>query len=465
MANVYWFGGTGNWSDHTNHWSNNSGNIPASLHGSAPGTDDSVIFDTLSNATDYTVTIDAVSNCLDFTMGAPSSGKVTLAGSETLSIYGSLNLSGGTAGITTTYTGLLFFRGSIAGKTVDVNGVVMTGGMSFNGTGSWTLSNDVNLGTGNNFSITSGNLNVNGKTITCNVFNITGGATTFLTMGAATVYASGYIGMSADGMTFDCGTSTFYAYDTDAVNEVFRGRGYTFYNVILSNVGTQLISGAENVQYLGKISGKDNFMYQIAPTTNYGTSTVMYIYDRLNYTCRPLLSFDISEFPGGTIESAVLYLYYYEYAVTDPVGKTIKAYKQTRNDWTQTGSTWNKYDGANDWTAAGGDFVTSNPAGGSTTVPAGYGWMSWDIINIVNDAILNVSSQVNLLLRFDTEDLAANYGEPRFYSNNYTTDLTLRPKLVITYSNIKTYNTNPKANIKTINTNPIANVKSLNTNP
>jgi hypothetical protein len=341
----------------------------------------------------------------------------------------------------------------------------MTGGMSFNGTGSWTLSNDVNLGTGNNFSITSGNLNVNGKTITCNVINITGGATTFLTMGAATVYASGYIGMSADGMTFDCGTSTFYVYGTDAVNEVFRGRGYTFHTVILSNVGTQLISGAENVQYLGKISGKDNFAYQLNPNTNYGSNNALNIRDLNNYAQRPLLSFDISEFPGGTINSAILYLYYFEYIGTDPVGRTIKVYKQTRNDWVEAESTWNSYKTGSAWTAAGGDYVISSPAGGNTTMPASYGWVAIDITDIVNDAILNVSSIVNIIVKYDTENLTENSNYSRFFSSNYPTDTTKRPKLVITYSNIKTYNTNPKANIKTINTNPIANVKSLNTNP
>ena len=65
MANVYWFGGTGNWSDQANHWSNNSGNNPASLHGAAPGSDDNVLFDANSfTDVDQVVTIDATAYCL-----------------------------------------------------------------------------------------------------------------------------------------------------------------------------------------------------------------------------------------------------------------------------------------------------------------------------------------------------------------------------------------------------------------
>jgi len=131
-------------------------------------------------------------------------------------------------------------------------------------------------------------------------------------------------------------------------------------------------------------------------------------------------------------------------------------------------SSWNQYKTGSAWTTAGGDYVTSNPAGVSTNMPAGYGWVDWDIKAIVKDAIANVGSIVNVLARF-TNEANASQSSPYFYTREYAT-ASLRPKLVITYTtpsgpaNLKSYNTNLKANIKTINTNVIANIKSLNTN-
>ena len=95
MATVYWYGGTGTWSDYANHWSNNSGNSPDSNHGSAPGTDDDVVFDVNSASNNYTITINAAANCANMTFSNPSSGKPTVAGyANALNIYGnSVNYS------------------------------------------------------------------------------------------------------------------------------------------------------------------------------------------------------------------------------------------------------------------------------------------------------------------------------------------------------------------------------------
>jgi len=138
---MYWYGGNGNWSDYTNHWSNNSGNTPSSPAANAPTSTDDAIFDSLSNATAYTVTVDATANCANFTMGAPLAGAVTWAGSSALNIYGNLNLSGGTAGITRTYTGAITFASTTTSKTITSNSVQLQSNIYFNGAGGgWTLS-------------------------------------------------------------------------------------------------------------------------------------------------------------------------------------------------------------------------------------------------------------------------------------------------------------------------------------
>ncbi len=58
-ATYYWYGGTGNWSDYTNHWSTNSGNSPSSSAPNAPLATDSVVFDASSGS--GTATIDPAS--------------------------------------------------------------------------------------------------------------------------------------------------------------------------------------------------------------------------------------------------------------------------------------------------------------------------------------------------------------------------------------------------------------------
>src|SRR4051812_21496757 len=93
----YWVGGTGNWSD-TNHWSATSGGAGGA---GVPTAADNCTFNSLSNAVTYTVTVDAPASCLTLSMNKPSGGgqKVTWAGGQNLTLSGSLDLVGGTAGI------------------------------------------------------------------------------------------------------------------------------------------------------------------------------------------------------------------------------------------------------------------------------------------------------------------------------------------------------------------------------
>lgn len=165
MANVYWFGGTGNWSDQANHWSNNSGNVPASLHGSVPGTDDDVVFDSLSHTTNYTVTVDATSNCQNITVGAPLSGKATLAGFSILNIYGNLSFTGGTAGIVSPASPAFTFKATSGTKTIDFNGIAYRT-IDFSGSGgTFQLTNTLTSSGGASLTLTAGTFDANGQTV------------------------------------------------------------------------------------------------------------------------------------------------------------------------------------------------------------------------------------------------------------------------------------------------------------
>ncbi|GAI16506.1 unnamed protein product, partial [marine sediment metagenome] len=144
---------------------------------------------------------------------------------------------------------------------------------------------------------------------------------------------------------------------------------------------------------------------------------------------------------GATLNSASLELYYFLYDISNPSGKTVWAYKLTRTDWVEgvtevtstSGATWNDYKIIGEthytWTAPGGDYVTSSPAGGSTTFPADYGWMTWNVLAIVQDAY-DGSIAAEFLVKFATEGLASDYTKAYWRSKEYSP----QPKLVIDYT-------------------------------
>lgn len=204
MSDLFWVNGTGNWSDATNHWATTSGGLPGV--GNLPTAADSVFFDSLSNATAYTVTLDAVNKvCLDFNMAAPLTGAVTWAGAQQLTISGSLNLSGGAAGITRTYTGGIVFNSTASGKTVDANGVTLDNAISFNGVGgAWTLSNDLNTSTGTT-TLTNGDFGTGSKTLTTLRFSSSNANARTITFGSGGKIVTTETSFVT---VFDCGTST-----------------------------------------------------------------------------------------------------------------------------------------------------------------------------------------------------------------------------------------------------------------
>lgn len=183
-------------------------------------------------------------------------------------------------------------------------------------------------------------------------------------------------------------------------------------------------------------SSKDTYVRQDFNTSNYGGVDILYITDYDGSARRPIFEFDISELPSGaTINSATLQLYYVNHSGDNPSGKTVWAYKLTRIDWVELEATWDIYKTGSNWTASGGDYVTSDPSGGSTTFPASEGaWMSWDVKSIIEQAIADEWSVAEFLVKFETETEIANYSQAGIYSNDYTSDPSLCPKLVIDYT-------------------------------
>ena len=177
---------------------------------------------------------------------------------------------------------------------------------------------------------------------------------------------------------------------------------------------------------------KDTCLEKAHPDSNKGAGDYLTLWDNYSTTWRAIPEFALSDIPAGaTISSATLRLYYYFYSAANPVGKTVWAYKLTRTDWVELEATWNAYKTGSSWTAAGGDYVTSSPAGGSTVFPASYDWMSWNVLAIVQDAYTN-GIPAEFLVKFANEIWSGGIDSYAvFHSKEYG---SLIPELVIEYT-------------------------------
>lgn len=181
-------------------------------------------------------------------------------------------------------------------------------------------------------------------------------------------------------------------------------------------------------------SAKDTWLSELTPDTEYGANADLLLTDTTDQLSRIILEFSLATLAGKTPVTAIFSLYYYTKALTDPVGKTIWAYKLSRTNWENLQANWNDYKTGTAWTAAGGDYVTSDPSGDDIVFPAGFGWMDFDILDIVTDAY-DASDPCELLVKYETEDVAPGQSTAYFYSLEEGVQTTLRPKLVIEYIN------------------------------
>lgn len=189
-------------------------------------------------------------------------------------------------------------------------------------------------------------------------------------------------------------------------------------------------------------SGADTWINGYAATTNYGSGTYIQPYYDSGYKGRALVNMSLSEVPtGALINSADFSIYYYEYFLNSPEGDTYYVYKVRRSDWVDSQATWNIYKTGSNWGTAGCANTTSDidtSVSSSATWRTGYGWQTFDVQDIVENAI---SNSVNFNVRISTETA----GTPHAYSKEYETDTTKRPKLVIDYTPLPDAPTNVSA--------------------
>ncbi len=228
----YWVGNSGNWSDFANHWATTSGGT--TMHTTAPGVLDNVIFDANSFTADYQqVTIDGTSVSLNDLDASATTRPFTIYGlNKEMNIYGSVNLPATTfykvsvTNFLTTGSATLNFSGGPGGN-YDVN---------FNSAGTWTLQGDLVV---DQLTMDNGTLNTNGFDLTADLeLRFTGSNAKTLNLGTSTVVignlqsTTGASNITVDGGTSEVFVNSSYNLPSGAPNNV------NFYNLTFDKPGS-----------------------------------------------------------------------------------------------------------------------------------------------------------------------------------------------------------------------------------
>lgn len=168
-AQHYWVGGTGDWSDFTNHWATTSGGN--TFHGAAPTMTDNVIFDANSfTVNGQTVTMDeGQGECLSMTWtGVQFNPSFVSFAPEILNIYGSLTLSPDM----TCNLRFIEMESDVAGNVITTSGTSLGSDaiLRLHGDGEWSLADVLTV---SDVQMQSGTFNSNGNTINCGFSFIT----------------------------------------------------------------------------------------------------------------------------------------------------------------------------------------------------------------------------------------------------------------------------------------------------
>jgi len=271
MADRYWVGGTGSWSD-TNKWSASSGGAGGA---SVPTSADNVIFDAGSDAGGtFVVTVDGTSGspslCADFTASGLDFGMtLTMGATAFLDCYGSFTLPITNFSVSASLGATIRFRATTTGKTITTNGVSLSNiSITLNGAGGeWTL-NSAYTSTAT-ITFDNGTFNTNNFNVTIGQFLSVTSNTRSLNFGSSTITLSStnLWSLASTGLTLNAGTSTIVCL---SASPNFGGGGLTYYNVNFTNLGsgTKTITGANTFNNLSVSSLSATGISQIALSAN-----------------------------------------------------------------------------------------------------------------------------------------------------------------------------------------------------
>lgn len=236
MANRFWVGDGGNWSDNTNHWSASTGGAP---NASLPTSSDNVYFDASSFTTgSQTVTVDATAAALDMdwtgatntpSFSSPNNniflecyGDVTLINAMTLSFGGNSRI---------------IMRGAASSFTTNGNNTQIRINSYIAGA-TLTLGDAFNSPTGD-IVVRQGGFSTGNFDVTAAYLNQYDGTAKTVTLGTSTINIGEWNFVSG-GLTLTANTATINVSGTGA----FAGGGITTYNNVALNGTAHTISGS-----------------------------------------------------------------------------------------------------------------------------------------------------------------------------------------------------------------------------
>lgn len=224
MAARFWVGGTGNWSDNTNHWASSSGGAPGA---SKPGVGDTATLDGSSGG--GTVTADEAVACNSITMGAftgtfDANGQTVSLNTFSCTGSGTRTLIMGTGTWTLAGTGTAWTTATTTNLTFDSTGSTLV----FTGASQTINSNGLTFATVN-FNHATPNATITGGNFIASACTITGSGTVTLTSG----------GTGWNVTTLTANTSTVIFTGAGAAN--LTSNGQSFYNVTFNkNAGVAI---------------------------------------------------------------------------------------------------------------------------------------------------------------------------------------------------------------------------------
>lgn len=271
MANRFWVGDGGNWSDSLNHWSASSGGAP---NASKPGSSDDVFFDANSfSSGSQTVVVDEAASCksMDWTGVTDSpaftvTNGITIAGSVTLD--SSITYSG-TGSLTITGTG-----------TITTKGIAITGDLIASGGGiTVTLGDDYTSSGTAGLRVFNGGLDTNSKTVSVHTIDAPTGGTKVITLGTSVFTCRSNWDMGGSNVTVNAGTATIILSNVGGT-AFFTGGSQTYNRVELGGgSGDRVINGSNTFNQLAiTLSGTQTIKFTD------GTTQTVANFTRINDT-------------------------------------------------------------------------------------------------------------------------------------------------------------------------------------
>ncbi|UCH89237.1 MAG: DUF2341 domain-containing protein [Thermoplasmata archaeon] len=171
----------------------------------------------------------------------------------------------------------------------------------------------------------------------------------------------------------------------------------------------------------GPTEGLDNFLDDSTPTLNYETLTNTWAQSEGGTIKKPIIEFDLGTLEGDVIDATISMD-----CNGGTVGSSTIGVHRVTQAWTEAGSTWNTYDGTNNWATAGGDYVATAEDSDTFTIP--FGWRSWSVTEMVNGWVSGKYQNNGMIF----VPQGTSYGK-FFRSSDYDIDPSLRPYLEVTY--------------------------------